>query len=140
MYSKVLLAQCMLTGKVKDFKTSTTPGTMASNCLTNFFLGNIDIFFTLNFTEFDIFNSQSFSTNKSLSCFCEVSITIQCNFLCWTLGNLLSNQTVYLQDQSHEQPNDVVLRRFEWLQKTGGFSLGEGCHFSPSCFSLGVTT
>ena len=53
MYSKVLLAQLHADRESQGLQDIHNTWNNGFNCLTNFFLSDIDIFFTLNFTEFD---------------------------------------------------------------------------------------
>ena len=48
---------------------------------TDLFLGHIDIFFPLDFTESNIFYSQTFTTDKAFCSLGKVAISIQSNFL-----------------------------------------------------------
>ena len=72
---------------------------------SSFMLGYIDIFFTFDFTEFNVIYSQAFSTDKTLCCFRKVSFCIQSNFLrrsfkIFSQIRLLVCQTKYTNSQT----------------------------------------
>ena len=47
----------------------------------DFFLGHIDVFFALDFTESNVLNRQALATDKAFGSLGKVPISIQCNFL-----------------------------------------------------------